>query len=70
MSGKYLTYKLVILMAMTSASRASIMHCLNVRFMVKSEDLYTLTFHWLNQRISTLSLFISCKKVGERVKHH
>ena len=36
LSGKYLTYKLVILMALTSASRASAMHCLDVRFMVKS----------------------------------
>ena len=48
-SGKYLTYKLVILMALTSASRASAMHCLDVRFMVKSEDAYIFTFHKLHK---------------------
>ena len=46
-SGKYLTYKLVILMAL--ASRASAMHCLDVRFMVKSEDAYIFTFHKLHK---------------------
>ena len=32
LSEKYLTYKLVILMTLTSASRASAMHCLDVKF--------------------------------------
>ena len=45
LSRKYLTYKLVILMALTSASRSSEMHCLDVRFMVKSEDAYIFPFH-------------------------
>ena len=48
-SGKYLTYKTVILMALTSASRASAMHCLDVRFIVKSEDAYIFTFHKLHK---------------------
>ena len=37
LSGKYLTYNLVILMALTSASRASEMHCLDIRFMVNRQ---------------------------------
>ena len=45
LSEKYLTYKLVILVALASASRASAMHCLDVRFMVKSDDAYIFTFH-------------------------
>ena len=49
LSGKYLTYKSVILMALSSASRASAMHCLDVRFMVKSEDSYIFTFHKLHK---------------------
>ena len=39
----------MILMALTSASRASAMHCLDVRFMVKSEDAYFFTFHKLHK---------------------
>ena len=49
LSEKYLTYKLVILMVLTSTSRASAMHCLDVRFMVKSEDVYIFTFHKLHK---------------------
>ena len=51
-----MTYKLVILMALISVSRAPAKHCLDVRFMIKSE-------------YATFSLFISCIKVGERVKY-
>ena len=36
-------------MALTSASRISAMHCLDVRFMVKSEDAYILNFHKLHR---------------------
>ena len=36
-------------MALTSASRASTMHCLDVIFMVKSEDTYIFTFHKLHK---------------------
>ena len=57
LSGKYLTYKPVILMALTSAFRASAMHCLNVMFVDKSE-------------VPTSSLFISCIKFGKRVGYH
>ena len=49
LSEKYLTYKLVILMALISASRVSAMHCLDVRFMVKSEGAYIFTFHKLHK---------------------
>ena len=45
MSGKYLTYTLMILITLASAFRASAMHCLDVRFIVKSEDAYIFTFH-------------------------
>ena len=41
---------LVILMALTSASRASGMHCLYVRFMIKSEDDYFFIFHKLQSK--------------------
>ena len=34
-------------MALTSASRASAKHCLDVRFMVRSEDAYIFSFHKL-----------------------
>ena len=43
-------------MALTSASRASVIHCLDISFIVKLEDTYIF--------IST-----SCIKIGERVKH-
>ena len=56
LSRKYMTYKLVILMAMISVSRDSAKHCPDVRFMIKSE-------------YATFSLFLSCIKVGERVKY-
>ena len=49
MSEKYLTYKLVILMALNSPFRASTMHCLNVGFMAKPEDAYIFTFHKLHK---------------------
>ena len=39
----------MILMALTSASRASAMHCLDVRFMVKSEDAYIFNFYKLHK---------------------
>ena len=34
-------------MSLTSACRVPAMHCLDVRFMVKSDDTYILTFHKL-----------------------
>ena len=49
LSEKCLTYKLVILMALTSASTASARHCLSVRFMVKLENVYIFTFHRLHK---------------------
>ena len=36
-------------MVLTSASKASTMHCLDVRFMVKSEDAYIFNFHKLHK---------------------
>ena len=55
LSEKYLNYKLVILMALTSASRASAMQCLDVRFMFKSDDAHIFIFHkfqksWRNSK--------------------
>ena len=49
LSGKYLNYKLVMLIPLTSASKASAMHCLEVSFMVKSEDAYIFTFYKLQK---------------------
>ena len=49
LSKKYLTYKLLILMVLTSVSRASAMLCLDVRTVVKSEDPYIFTFHKLHK---------------------
>ena len=49
LSGKYLIYILVILMALTSASKAFAMHCFYVRFIIKSEDAYIFTFHKLHK---------------------
>ena len=40
---------LVILMALISASRACVMHCLDVRFMVKSDYTYLFFFHKLHK---------------------
>ena len=45
MSEKYLIYKLVTFMALIYAFRASALYCLDVRFMVKSEDAHIFTFH-------------------------
>ena len=36
-------------MVLTSASRASAMDCLHIRFMVKLEDAYIFTFHKLHK---------------------
>ena len=49
LSGKYLNYKLVMLIPLTSASKASAMHCLEVSFMVKSEDAYIFPFYKLQK---------------------
>ena len=46
-----MTYKLVILMVLTSAYRASSMHCLDIRFMVKSGDANVFTFHKLHNSL-------------------
>ena len=49
LSVKYVTYKLVILMALISLSRASAMNCLDVRFIVNSEGAYIFNFHKLHK---------------------
>ena len=49
LSEKYLAYRFVILMALTSASSASAILCHDVRFMVKLEDTYIFTFHKLHK---------------------
>ena len=55
LSGKNLTWKFLILMALTSASRASSMLCLDVKV-------------WLNQRMPTFPVFISALMAGKGVK--
>ena len=73
-SGKYLTYKIAILMALTSASRASAMHCLDVRFIVKSEDAYIFTFHklhksWKKGKAPPKLYFISTQKIKNCLRY-
>ena len=48
-SDKFLTYKLTMLMALTSASRAVGLKHLNIRFLVKTPSSFTFTFHKLHK---------------------
>ena len=48
-SDKALTYKLVILMFFSSASRASAIHHLDVRYMLRTEGKFVFTFHKLRK---------------------
>ena len=68
LSEKYLTYKLVILMVLTPTSRASAMRCLDVRYLVKSEDAYIFTSHklhksWRKAKHHQNYTFISTQKI-------
>ena len=49
-SDRLLTLKLVMLMALTSASRASAIHHLDIRYMVKRNEKYVFKFHRLHKR--------------------
>ena len=49
LSGKLLTLKLVMLMALTSASRASAVHHLDIMYMVKGNEKYVSKFHRLHK---------------------
>ena len=49
-SDKLLILKLVMLMALTSASRASAIHHLDIRYMVKRNEKYVFKFHRLHKR--------------------
>ena len=49
LSDKVLTYKVVILMALSSASRASVIHHLDVRCMLRPEGKFAFTFHKLHK---------------------
>ena len=49
LSGKFLTYKLAMLMALTSASRALGLQQLNIRFMVKTPSSFTFTLNKLRK---------------------
>ena len=49
LTNKLLTYKLVMLMALASASRASSIHCLDVRFKSESHDRTTFKFARLHK---------------------
>ena len=46
---KFLTLKLVMLMALTSASRAFAIHHLDIRYMVKGNGKYVFKFHRLHK---------------------
>ena len=49
LSEKFLTIKLVMLTALTSASRASAIHHLDIRYMVKENEKYVFKFHRLHK---------------------
>ena len=49
LSDKLLTLKLVMLMVLTSPSRASAMHHLDIRYMVKENGKYVFKFHRLHK---------------------
>ena len=49
LSDKQLTYKVTILLAFTSASRASTIHHLDTRFMTRTDNRYQFTFHKLHK---------------------
>ena len=49
LSEKLLTYKLTMLMALTSDSRSLGLQHLNIRFMVKNPSSFTFTFHKLHK---------------------
>ena len=64
LSNKFLTYKLTMLMALTSASRAIGLQHLNIRFMVKIPSSFTFTFHklpkaWKKRKPPSLVIFYS-----------
>ena len=48
-SDKVLIYKLVILMALSSASRASAIHNLHMRYMLRTEGKFVFIFHKLHK---------------------
>ena len=49
LSDEVLTYKVVILMTLSSASRASVIHHLDVRYMLRPEGTLLFTFHKLHK---------------------
>ena len=49
LSDKQLTYKVTILLAFTSASRASTIHHLDTRFMTRTDNRYQFTFHKIHK---------------------
>ena len=66
-SDKFLTYKLTMLMALTSASRAVGLKHLNIRFLVKTPSSFTFTFHklhkaWKKEKAPTSVVFHSFEK--------
>ena len=51
LSDKVLTYKVVILMTLSFASRASTIHHLDIRYMLRTEGNFVLTFHKLHKSL-------------------
>ena len=49
LSDKLLTFKVTILLALTSASRVRVLHILDTRFMVKTSQKYVFKFHKLHK---------------------
>ena len=67
LSNKFLTYKLTMLLALTSASPALGLQHLNIRFMVKTPRSFTFTFHklhkgWKNGKSQPSVVFHSFKE--------
>ena len=61
-----------MLMALTSASRASVIHCLDISFMVKLEDAYIFTFHklhknWRKGKAPPKTIYIKALQISRTV---
>ena len=66
-SDKLLTFKVTILLALTSVSRVRVLHILDTRFMVKTSQKYVFKFHKLHkswsksQQLQSLQHFLKTK---------
>ena len=72
LSDKVLTNKLVILMALSFASRASAIHHLDVRYMLKPEEKFVFTFNklhksWKYEKAPPIFEFLRIQRTGNFV---